>query len=98
MKQIILSIAVTFIVGASAAFANGELVDNAKAQEVFKKEFPRVEHVKWSWEGDYAKASFILGNNGVVAFFDRDGELVGSAGNLFYNQLPTAVISSKKIR
>ena len=75
-------------------FANNERMDDSLAQVTFRKEFPRAEHVKWSYNGDYIKASFILDASGVVAFFNQDGELVGFARNVLYSQLPLAVITS----
>jgi len=50
--------------------------------------------VKWSTEGNYSKASFVLGGNSAIALFSRDGELLGSVRTIFYNQLPLAVITS----
>lgn len=93
MKKIILSAIITLTMGV-AALANIDPVTNSKAQEVFKKEFAGAEMVKWSAEGTYSKASFVLGGNSAIALFSRDGELLGSVRNIFYNQLPLAVITS----
>lgn len=94
MKQIILSIAFTLILSMPDIFANNERADDSLVQVTFGKEFPRAEHVKWSRNGDYMKASFILDDIGVVAFFSQDGELVGSARNVLYSQLPLVVVTS----
>lgn len=94
MKKIMLSVAVFFTIGISATFAGNDLIKNPKAQEVFKKEFAGAEQVKWDQEAQYTKASFVLGGNSAIALFNQDGELLGSMRNLFYNQLPLAVITS----
>ena len=93
MKKIILSAIVTLTIGV-AALANIDPVTNSKAQEVLKKEFAGAEMVKWSTEGNYSKVSFVLGGNSAIALFNGDGELLGSVRNIFYNQLPLAVITS----
>lgn len=93
MKKIILSAVITLTMGV-AALATIDPVINPRAQEVFKKEFTGAEMVKWSTEGTYSKASFVLGGNSVIALFNRDGELLGSVRNIFYNQLPLSVITS----
>jgi hypothetical protein len=94
MKQIILSIVVIFSISLSVVFANGEFLSDPEAQVTLKKEFPRAEHIKWSQEGEGTKASFVLDGIGVIAFFGKDGELLGSARNILYHQLPMAVLTS----
>lgn len=94
MKKIILSLTAMLTIGASAVFAGGDPETNPKAIAVFKKEFVNAESVKWSQEEGYNKVTFLLGGNRAIAFFSNEGELLGSARDLVYNQLPLSVMSS----
>lgn len=94
MKKIILSLAVLFAIGTTAAFANDGRETNPKALETFKREFSNAEFVKWTEENEFSKVSFVLGGNRAVAIFNADGELVGSMRDLLYNQLPLSVMSA----
>ncbi len=97
MKRIILSVAMLLTVGATALFAN-DLPGDTRAQENFKKQFAGAQFVKWSQEGDYTMASFVLGGNSAIALFNAEGEWLGSARDLVYNQLPLVVMTSLEKR
>src|SRR5882762_10481779 len=94
MKQIILSIAVTFVLGISAVFANNVSGGNDKARENFKRDFPGASLVQWGQQDEYLQVSFILNKVRVMAFFDKDGDLQGSVSVIFFDQLPMAVRTS----
>ena len=93
MKKYFLSLAVLLTLGATTLFAGTSPGGNPKAVEVFKKQFVNAENVKWSFEGGYDKATFILGGNRAIAVFSSEGELMGSMRDLVYNQLPLVVIT-----
>ena len=94
MKKFILSLAALLTISATAVFANSPVSVDPKAVANFKKEFASAELVQWSQEGDFNKASFVLGGNRAVAYFGNDGELVGSLRDLVYNQLPLRVMQA----
>lgn len=94
MKRIIVTVATTFVIGVSAVLANSvPSVDN-KIRESFRKEFPGASLVHWEEENQYFTASFVLNDVHVMAFFDQDGELLGSINAVFFDQLPMAVRNS----
>ena len=65
------------------------------ANIVFAQQFAGAENVKWTKLTDgYQKASFTLSGIRVEAYFNQDGELQGTLRNLFYNQLPLAVMQT----
>lgn len=97
MKKIILSLCVLAI-SSAALFAADQPVNNPKAHETFRKEFSGAQSVNWSLDGQFAKASFVLGGNSAIAWFDTDGVLVGSIRDLSYNQLPLVVMTSLEKR
>jgi hypothetical protein len=44
--------------------------------------------------GKLSKATFLFHGHPVIAFFNEDGELLGSARTVLYGQLPLTVIKS----
>jgi hypothetical protein len=94
MKRIIVSVAVTFIIGISAVRANNVPAVDNKVTESFRKEFPGASLVQWEEKNQYFAASFVLNDVHVMAFFDHDGELLGSINAVFFDQLPMAVRNS----
>lgn len=94
MKKFFLSVCALLTIGTSVILANTVPEANPRALEVFKKEFSSAEQVKWSVEGNYNRASFVMGGNRAVAFFNQEGELLGSMRDILYNQLPLAAIKT----
>jgi len=91
MKKFIITFAVAATLMTSTAFAAPGNGDNP-AQATFQKEFKGAEDVKWSEGRDVISASFTLSNSRIVAYFNNEGELLGTARNVLFNQLPLAVI------
>jgi hypothetical protein len=65
-----------------------------RAEDTFKKYFAGAANVNWSEEAGFLKVTFTWGEHRTVAYFNTNGELAGSIRNLFYNQLPLAVMRS----
>jgi len=91
MKKIILSFALILAVGASS-FASG--IERNPVEQNFAKQFAGAEFVKWSSVEDLQKATFILAGIRTEAYYNQDGELLGSLRNLFYTQLPLSVMQT----
>ena len=91
MKKFIIVFAVASTLIATTAFARPNYGDNP-AQVTFQKEFKGAEDVRWSEGRDVISASFTLSNSRIVAYFNNEGELLGTARNVLFNQLPLAVI------
>ena len=94
MKKIILSLSLLLTTGVSVVLAAAEPKTDPRVQELFKKEFAGAESVQWSTIGDYEKVSFVLGGHRAEAYFTSEGELAGSVRDLFYDQLPLAVMKA----
>lgn len=86
---LILSLFVTTAIQTVQAAGPDPTSEEAKAS--FKKEFPGAEIINWSSAGDLLKAVFIYDGYRSEAYFTEEGELKGSARNIFYAQLPLAV-------
>jgi len=91
MKKFIIAFAVASTLITTTAFAGSKYWDNP-AQTTFQKEFKGAEDVKWSEGREVISASFTLSNSRIVAYFNYSGELLGTARNVLFNQLPLAVI------
>jgi hypothetical protein len=94
MKRIFLSLSLMLTVGLTAVLANDETPVSSQVQESFKKEFAGAQFVKWSGVEEYLKATFVLGGHMAEAYFNANGELQGCVRDLFYDQLPLAVMKS----
>ena len=78
----------------TASFANVVIDPDPEVTEAFKKEFPGAQLVSWTEQGDFQKATFILGGHRSIAYFDQDNELVGCMRDLFFDQLPMVVMKA----
>ena len=94
MKRIFVSLSFMLVVGSTTVFAGDKTDVNGKIKASFKTEFAGAELVKWDAVENYQKATFLFHDHPVIAFFDEDGALLGSARNVLYNQLPLAIIKS----
>lgn len=94
MKKILFSAMLLTALGITSAFASAPVPEETAAMKNFKKEFAGAESVQWNKIGEYAKASFLLGGHRAEAYFDADGILAGSVRDLFYDQLPLAVMKT----
>jgi hypothetical protein len=92
MKKIFLFVSFAMIVGMTSAFASNDPTVSPGVQQSFKKEFPSAGYVTWGKYQDYLKASFVLADHRTEAWFSADGQLLGTIRDLFYNQLPLAVM------
>lgn len=95
MKKLFLSLS---LFAAVAAAANGPEPVSEEVKASFKKEFPGANIISWTDAGDYMKAVFLFSGFRSEAYFTKDGELKGSARNIFYNQLPLAVTKALEKR
>jgi hypothetical protein len=89
MKKIFVSLSI--LLTAATAFAHTTTLPDPGVEEVFKKEFAGAQHVTWSQQDDYQKATFILGGYRVVAYFNEENEFAGCIRNILYDQLPLIV-------
>ena len=97
MKKILVALSLLLTVGMTSAFANDPKV-NPSVLASFQKEFSFVTDAKWIVSDEYSKAVFILADRRIEAYFSNEGEYLGSARDLIFNQLPMAVINSMNKR
>jgi hypothetical protein len=77
------------------AFTAGEHQDiDPKIISAFQKEFSFAKNVKWEVKGEFTQVNFLLHDQGIVAWYDSNAELITTARNILYMQLPISVIKS----
>jgi hypothetical protein len=91
MKKFIVAFAAAVTLISTTAFAGGKEKINP-ALSTFEKEFKGAEDIKWNENRDVITAAFVLNNFRVEAYFSYSGELIGTARNILFNQLPLKVI------
>jgi hypothetical protein len=93
MKKVLvmLSLITAFAI---SAFAKDKITISNKVKQSFEKEFAGAQAVSWSEAGEYQKASFVIGGHRAEAYYDADGEFSGCIRDLFYDQLPLAVMTT----
>ena len=94
MKKIILFVSMLLTAGLSTVFAASEPQPDQQVLELFKKEFTGAQNVSWEKQDGFDKAVFTLAGTRAVAYFNTAGELEGSIRDIFFNQLPLAVMTS----
>jgi hypothetical protein len=94
MKRILLSLSFMLAVGLTMAIADNKTDINSKTKLSFKTEFTGVQLVHWDTVGNYQIARFTFHDHATIAYFSKDGELLGSARSILFDELPLAVIKS----
>ncbi len=92
MKKIFVSLSLLLTAGLSSVFAGNDPNPDKKVLEGFSLEFAKAEYVTWSKQDDFDKATFLLGGSRVIAFFNQEGKLEGSAREIDFAQLPLVVM------
>jgi hypothetical protein len=97
MKKLIIAVFITIAI-AGSAFAKPENVVNYRVLNHFNANFSEAENVNWSVAPKFVKASFELDGKKMEAFYNSDGELIGTSTAFAYNKLPKKSIKeiSKK--
>ena len=92
MKKTFVTLFTLLTIGITVSLAaSGSDVD-PKILSAFQKEFSFAKNVKWLEEGNLARVIFSLNDQGITAWYNSDAELVTTARNILYNQLPISVM------
>ncbi len=93
MKKMILTLAIA--ITTLGAFAR-EVNVSSTVLNSFKTEFSSAKEVKWTTGSNYYKASFMLNNQYVFAFYTTEGELLGVTRYISSLDLPINLQSGLK--
>src|SRR5215510_5966882 len=64
----------------------------------FQAEFKDATNVEWQKKPDFAKAHFNFNGSQVEAYYEFDGELIGTARTILFDQLPLAALKAVEDR
>ena len=92
MKKTFSALLVFLIIGISAVMASERAEVDPKILSAFQKEFSFAKNAKWEIKGHLTQVIFLLNGQGVMGWYNSDAELVTTARNILYNQLPISVI------
>src|SRR4051812_25053658 len=92
MKKLLLAalFAVTLI---ASAFASPVKRVNSFVTRSFQEDFKDVSDVQWDLSPSFAKATFILDDVRTEAYYDLNGEFIGTCHSISLDELP---ISAKR--
>lgn len=94
MKKIFVALFAFLTIGATSSFANEDPNIDPGILSAFQKEFSFAKDVRWQMKGEFAQVNFSLNDHGFVAWYNSNAELVSTARNILYMQLPLSVIRS----
>ena len=94
MKKTFVTLFAFLAIGIAATFADPITNVDPKILSAFQKEFSFAKNVKWEEEGNLARVIFSLNDQGITAWYNSDAELITTARNILYNQLPISVMRS----
>ncbi len=92
MKKTFSAFLAFLIIVSTAVTANERADVDPKILSAFQKEFSFAKNAKWEMKGNLTQVNFLLNDQGVSAWYNSDAELVTTARNILYNQLPISVI------
>jgi hypothetical protein len=94
MKKTFVTLITLLTINITAVLADPITNIDPKILSAFQKEFSFAKNVKWEEEGNLARVIFSLNDQGITAWYNSDAELVTTARNILYNQLPISVMRS----
>ena len=92
MKKTILSLLALLVTGITAVMASERADVDPKILSAFQKEFSFAKNAKWEVKGNLTQVNFLLNDQVVMAWYNSDADLVTTARNILYNQMPISVI------
>ena len=94
MKKAFVTLFALFTIGVTVSLAAPETEIDPKILSAFQKEFSFAKNAKWEMEGNLTRVSFSLNDQGITAWYNPDAELITTARNILYSQLPISVMRS----
>jgi hypothetical protein len=85
MKKVLLTLAIA--VSSIISFA-GEVNVSKDVINAFNKEFNGAKEVIWTTGADFYKASFVMNEQYITAFYTKEGEFMGMTRNISSVNLP----------
>ncbi|MES2331396.1 MAG: hypothetical protein V4539_17460 [Bacteroidota bacterium] len=90
MKKLFI-LALIAIATGTTAFAGPS---TTKAVTHFANTFSAAKNVSWNSNGRFQKVTFQLNNETISAFYDEDGDLLGTSKKVSFDKLPKAALET----
>lgn len=87
MKKLFFSTLLAISLASSAFAAETKKVSSA-ATNTFAADFKKATEITWSVTDEYAKATFVLNNQKMEAFYNVNGEIIGTSTHAIIEDLP----------
>jgi len=91
MKKVSI-IAIMVITIVSSVFAGDNNALDFKGADAFKKLYPHATKVAYEVKKNYTQVNFSWNNINLQAFFDKEGNLIGTSRNIAVNDLPLSYV------
>ena len=92
MKKLFITALVALAIG-TTAFAGPKSI-SASVTKHFTNTFTKAQNVTWKSDEQFDKVSFVLNNEKVEAFYDVQGELIGTSKTIAFDKLPKSAIQT----
>ena len=92
MKKFIITALIAVAIGTSA-FADPSTI-NRKVLNHFASEFSDAENVNWKVTTQFAEATFVLDGKKMQAFYNPEGEMIGTSETFAFNKLPKQALKT----
>lgn len=93
-----MALSVILAVGLPAAMAGDAIEVDPRVLSAFQKEFSPAKDVTWEVGDEHSMARFLMYDQHFIAYFTNSGELIGTARNILYIQLPLSIIKQLENR
>lgn len=95
MKKILLT---AFIAASTLSLSFAKTGDEKKVSykviTEFSNNFSDAENVTWKVTGEYIKATFVMDEQTMEAFFNNNGEMFATSKKMAFNKLPKKAITT----
>ncbi|MES2374324.1 MAG: hypothetical protein V4557_17230 [Bacteroidota bacterium] len=92
MKKLFILALIAIATGTSA-FAGPSSI-STKVSEHFTTSFSKAKNVTWTTTAKFDQVTFQLNNETVDAFYDKEGELIGTTKTIGFDKLPKAALET----
>ena len=94
MKKIFVTLFALLTIGITVMLADARANVDPKILSAFQKEFSFAKNARWEQEGALTRVIFLLNDQGITAWYNSDAELVTTARNILYIQMPISIMRS----
>ncbi len=84
-------IALVVIATGTSAFAGPRTI-STKVTDHFTTSFKQAKNITWKADDRFDKVSFMLGGERVDAFYDVEGDLIGTSKTVAFDKLPKSAL------